>query len=163
METASANPLATQANDSPKSRWTVTEAGRAAVREMRSNGVNQAVIASALGMSASTLRDCIERDEALKQAYDAGSGEMESELVGILMGQARKGNTTAAIFLLKGACGFRENTPVAPKSDTPAINITIPPAMSAADLAALTAQMRVVSSDATDDSTKTSKRKEIVR
>lgn len=145
----------------------MTPEGREQVRVWRSNGVNQADIARQLGIGPRSFRDLLDRDEDLKDAYEAGSGQAESELVGILMRQAREGNTTAAIFLLKGAHGFREATPVAPKNDTaPTVNITIPPSLSADDLSKLTASMRDVTpaDQRTDEPTPNKrKKKELIR
>ena len=92
----------------PGQPWCITPGGCEQVRVWRSNGVNQADIARQLGIGPRSFRDLLERNQDLKDAYEAGSGQAESELVGILMKQAREGNTTAAIFLLKGAHGFRE-------------------------------------------------------
>lgn len=139
--------LAYRDDASPGQPWVVTHQGRELVRKDRGNGVAQAVIAGRLGMNATSFRSAMERDDDLRAAYDEGSGAMETELVGLLMQSARDGDRTSAIFLLKGACGFRENTPVAPKADAPAINITIPPALSHQDLLTLTQQMKSVTPD----------------
>lgn len=126
MNTSLSKPLAYRDDAASGQPWVVTPEGHDLVRRDRSNGVAQADIARRLGMNASSFRAAMERDDDLRAAYDEGSGMMETELVGLLMQAARDGDRTSAIFLLKGACGFRENTPVAPKADAPAINITIP-------------------------------------
>ncbi|MEP3637285.1 MAG: hypothetical protein ABJN14_08505 [Paracoccaceae bacterium] len=128
--------------------WTVTDTGRELIRKDRSNGVAQAVIAGRLGMSSRTFRDVLDRCEATRAAYDEGTGQMETELVSLLMAHARDGDRTSIIFALKALAGKRE---VGPAPDAPAqanqpnITIQIPPAMSQADLNALTAQMKDVS------------------
>ncbi|MEO0566707.1 MAG: hypothetical protein AAF066_03175 [Pseudomonadota bacterium] len=128
----------------------ITDAGRKRLTKDRANGLSQATCAARLGIGTTTLRRIMDDDEATKAAYDEGTGSMQDELVGLLMQHARDGDRTSAIFLLKGACGFRE---VGPSPDAPAqqqppqINITIPPAFSQSDIAALTAQMRDVSPD----------------
>jgi len=139
--------LAYRATDQTGQPWVVTPEGRDLVRRDRTNGVAQADIARRLGLNATSFRAAMERDDDLRAAYDEGSGMMETELVGLLMQAARDGDRTSAIFLLKGACGFRENTPVAPKADAPAINVTIPPALSPQDLLILTQQMKNITPD----------------
>lgn len=126
----------------------VTDAGRDLIRKDRSNGVAQAVIAGRLGMSSRTFRDVLDRCEATRAAYDEGTGLMETELVSLLMQHARDGDRTSIIFALKALAGKREvgPSPDAPaQTNQPSINITIPPALSAADLQAMTAQMKDVS------------------
>lgn len=147
---------------------TITDAGRERLTTDRANGLSQATCAARLGISASTLRAIMDKDEDVKAAYDAGTGAMQDELVGNLMQHAMDGDRTSAIFLLKGACGFREvgPSPDAPsQANQPSINITIPPALSSADLQALTDSMRTVSpNDAEPDaSTETKARKGLTR
>ncbi|MEM6636806.1 MAG: hypothetical protein AAF667_13060 [Pseudomonadota bacterium] len=162
--------LAYRDQDQPGEPWMVTDAGRDLVRKDRSNGVAQAVIAGRLGMSSRTFRDVLDRCEATRAAYDEGTGLMETELVSLLMQHARDGDRTSIIFALKALAGKRE---VGPSPDAPAtanqpsINITIPPALSSADLRALTDSMRTVSPDdaapdaSTDD--RPTKRKKVIR
>ncbi len=129
-------PLATKARGK-NGKWTVHQAAHEVVRNLRANGCAQATIASALGMPAATFRDVLDRDEALADPYGTGTAEMHDELVNILMKQARDGYAPAAMFLLKTSHGYRENTPVVPV-DARQINILIPPAATAEELAKLT-------------------------
>lgn len=123
----------------------LTDAGRKRLTKDRANGLSQATCASRLGISASTLRRIMDDDEDAKAAYDAGTGAMQDELVGLLMQHAREGDRTSAIFLLKGACGFREVGPTDGSSaSAPTVNITLPPPMSADQMQAQLAAMRDV-------------------
>ncbi|MBI1172496.1 hypothetical protein GC209_13950 [bacterium] len=133
-------PFATKARGK-SGAWTVHADAYPMVRSMRANGCAKASIAAALGMPASTFKDVLERDEALADAYGEGNAAMHDELVGLLMQQARDGYAPAAMFLLKSAHGYRENTPVA-APDQRTVNILIPPAATADELAKLTAAMR---------------------
>ena len=134
--------LATKARGK-SGKWTVHTTAHAVVRNMRANGCAQATIAAALGMPAATFRDVLDRDDALAEAYGEGNARMHDELIGILMQQARDGYAPAAMFLLKASHGYRENTPVQ-STDKRTVNILIPPAASADELAKLTAAMKDV-------------------
>lgn len=140
MKTKTNITLATKARGR-KGAWTVHAAAYPLVRSMRANGCAMASIAAALGMPATTFKEVMERDEALAAAYGEGNAAMHDELVGLLMQQARDGYAPAAMFLLKSAHGYRENTPVA-APDQRTVNILIPPAATADELAKLTAAMR---------------------
>ena len=148
MTKAISKTLAYRDPDQPGEPWVVTDAGRDLIIADRSNGVAQAVVAGRLGMSGRTFRDVLDRCEATRAAYDEGTGLMETELVSLLMAQARDGNLSAQIFALKALAGKRE---VGPAPDAPAqanqpnITIQIPPALSAADLQAMTSQMKDIS------------------
>ncbi len=164
------SPLAYRDTDQPGEPWVVSDAGRDLIRKDRSNGVAQAVVAGRLGMSSRTFRDVLDRCEATRSAYDEGTGLMETELVSLLMQHARDGDRTSIIFALKALAGKRE---VGPSPDAPAqanqpnITIQIPPALSASDLQALTAQMRTInpSDEAPDGSMddKPHKRRKVIR
>lgn len=158
-----ANDLITFDKSAPGQPASVTEAGRDRLTKDRANGLSQATCAARLGISARTLRDILDRDEDVKAAYDAGTGAMQDELVGLLMQHARDGDRTSAIFLLKGACGFREvgQAPDQAPATGPSINITLQPTMPDADLQASLAAMRDVSPQSAepDTDTDTTKRK----
>lgn len=154
MTKAVCNTLAYRDPDQPGEPWVVTDAGRDLIRKDRSNGVAQAVVAGRLGMSGRTFRDVLDRCDATRAAYDEGTGLMETELVSLLMAQARDGNLSAQIFALKALAGKRE---VGPAPDAPAqanqpnITIQIPPAMSPDQLAQMTANMRNVTPSEADN------------
>ncbi len=147
------SPLAYRDDDAPGRPWIITKDGREQVRAWRSNGVAQADIANQLGISPRSFRDLLDRDDDLKDAYSVGTDQMESELVGLLMSQAREGNLSAQIFALKALCRKREvgEAPGSKAQSAPAVNITIPAALSPSDLQALTDQMKIVSSDVDEE------------
>ncbi|MEO1563040.1 MAG: hypothetical protein AAFR98_06340 [Pseudomonadota bacterium] len=159
--------LAYRDEDQSGQPFVVTGNGHRAIFKYAADGVAQADIANRLGMSLSSFRAVLDRDEDAKAAFDGGRGEMETELVSLLMQQARDGNLTATIFALKALAGKREVGPApdAPAQATPSINITIPPALSAADLQALTATMRTVDPDGhpTDEAAPAKRTKGLIR
>jgi len=142
-------PLATKARGK-NGKWTVHPTAHDVVRDLRANGAAQATIAAKLGMPSSSFQGVLERNELLKDAYDEGTAEMHDELVGILMKQARDGYAPAAMFLLKASHGYRENTPIV-ATDKRTINILIPPAATAEELAKLTGAMRDITPTDTDE------------
>lgn len=80
------------------------------VEQLAADGNSMATISKALGIDRSTLYEIRKRQSAVDEAIERGYGEMEDELVHILMQKARdpkdKGSTTAAIFLLKSRRGY---------------------------------------------------------
>jgi len=154
MRTNAPISLAYRDPDQSGEPWIVTAEGRDLIRRDRSNGVAQSVIAGRLGMSPRSFTDVLNRDDDVKAAYDQGSGELETELVGLLMQHARDGDRTSVIFALKALAGKREvgPSPDAPtQANQPNITIQIPPAMSSDQLAQMTANMRNVTPSSTDD------------
>lgn len=65
-------------------------------------------IAKALGITVKTLRRLVDDDPALTDAADAAKDQEEAELRDALMASARKGDTVAALFLLKSRHGYRD-------------------------------------------------------
>ncbi len=113
---------------------TITEAGLTLVRKLAADGVAISTIAKALRVNPSTFRKMRKEDEALADAVETGRAKMETELVGILMAAARKGQIVPALFLLKTMRGFVEGKP--PEgAGGPLVNITIPAAMTPAEFA----------------------------
>ncbi|MEP5758062.1 MAG: hypothetical protein ABJ327_01885 [Litoreibacter sp.] len=143
-------------------RWTISPEAHDVVRRMRANGCANETIAAALGMPTSTFRDHVEKDGPLAEAYGEGHAAMRDELIGICMKAARDGYVPAAFFALKTMHGMRENTPVSSADKAPTVNISIPAPMTEEQLAAMTAQMKVVSSDAVDEPVK-SKPKRLIK
>ena len=111
---------------------TITPAGLALVRKRAADGVALSTIAKALRIDPKTFRTMRKADETLADAVETGRAAMETELVGILMAQARKGGAGAIVpclFILKSMRGFVEGKP--PEGSGGAtVNITIPAAMS---------------------------------
>lgn len=98
------------------------------VREMAANGFRWVSIAAGLGVTPKTLRNWREEFPELQDAYDEGREVERHTLHSCLAEQARKGNTTAAIFLLKAAHGYREGDQVG-QGDRVSVTIALPGAM----------------------------------
>jgi hypothetical protein len=63
-------------------------------------------IARALGTTVKTLKRLIDDDPSLTNAADSAKDQEEAELRDCLMAMARKGDTVAALFLLKSRHGY---------------------------------------------------------
>jgi len=97
---------------------------------MAQDGCSLATISDALGIGGDAFRALRKRQPEVQAALDVGLGVMQDELVDRLMKQARKGNTVAAIFLLKARCGLRDVGPMDPNNTAPTVNINITAPMS---------------------------------
>lgn len=95
----------------PSGQVEVLEPGLEQIREDAGNGLTNATIAARLGVSRWLLAKLKERDPRVAEALEAGRGRLEDELTDILLQKARKGDTTAAIFLAKARCGWRDQGP----------------------------------------------------
>lgn len=91
-------------------RYELTDVGLALVQQLARDGHPDAAIAEAIGINRDTLRALRDRDKRVKEALARGKAANEGELVNLLQEQARAGNITAAIFLLKARHGYREGT-----------------------------------------------------
>lgn len=78
------------------------------ILEMSREGVSKAGIARGLGCSPKLLNAWLDNEPELQNALDEGREIEHGELRGALMEQARAGNVTSAIFLLKTRHGYRE-------------------------------------------------------
>lgn len=107
---------------------TVHATGLDIITTMARGGHPVTSIAAALGMSSRVMRECRKRQPEVEEAFAAGLGGLEHELVHSLLTAARKGNVAAAMFLLKCRHGYRETgqTDTAPKV---AVQINLPGAM----------------------------------
>ncbi len=74
----------------------------------------------------------LKENPELAEAREACLGIEEKELVDALWEQAKGGNTTAAIFLLKARHHYRDNSPVADQTNVQ-VNITLPGAVRLAE------------------------------
>ena len=92
----------------PYNKLALTDDGREAVARALLDGYARNQIAKALGTTVATLRRIINDDPVLTDAIDARTDAEEMELRDLLMGMARKGDTTAAIFLGKSQFGWRD-------------------------------------------------------
>ncbi len=117
---------------------TITSAGLEKIQTMAANGNADVTIAHKLGIAPVTFRGLRNRDEKVDEALQIGRGRLADEITDILLTQARKGNTVAAIFLAKGRLGWRESGPI-PQSATAAVqvNIQVPARMTDEEFAEL--------------------------
>ncbi|MBL9066161.1 MAG: hypothetical protein JNN10_07700 [Sphingopyxis sp.] len=81
-------------------------------------GYPKAAIARALSISTRTLNRLIADDAELEAEVEAQRSFEETELRDILMELARKGDTTAAIFLAKARHGWRDRDDAKMNLDT---------------------------------------------
>lgn len=124
-------------------RKTLPENGLRVIAELASNGVQETVLASALGMDLKTWRRIRHEDPVAKAAWEEARLREEDRLVGALFRQALgtpaeyddAGNVIraeqppyapASMFLLKARHGYRDLGPTDGGSDRPTININIP-------------------------------------
>lgn len=119
-------------------RPTLTDEGKGVIARMSANGHNIPVIADALGLTNDQLKVAMKNDPALRAIFDEGRERLSDELASGLLAQARKGNVTCAIFLLKAMAGWRD-TGVDTGKGAPqvAVQINLPQAMSPDDYARL--------------------------
>jgi len=102
----------------------------AIIKDMAANGHSLVSIASNLGTSKTLLAKWFEQEPALQEAFDVGRESERHALHNMLFKEAtEKGNTTAAMFLLKSRHGYREGAEV-DQSGGVRISITLPGAMS---------------------------------
>lgn len=78
------------------------------ILEMSREGVSKKGIARGLGCSPKLLNAWLDSYPELQNALDEGREIEHTELRSSLMEQARGGNVTAAIFMLKTRHGYRE-------------------------------------------------------
>ena len=109
---------------------TIGARGLQIVERMAADGHADASIAKSLRMHRETLRLCRRRQPEVQEALDRGRAALEDELTHILLGQAREGNTVAAIFLAKARCGWREGEVPGGMGERVNVTINLPAAMS---------------------------------
>lgn len=118
-----------KATNGPDARATVTPAGIKLVSKMAKAGHANYSIGAVMGLGRENFRRAVERQPKLRQALDTALGELEAECVTALVTAMRKGQYTAAIFLLKGKFQFREAGVVEQPTGAAQVNIIIPPRM----------------------------------
>ena len=102
------------------------------IRNLAEKGVRETDIAKSLGMCFDTwLRIKNENPEALKALEEAKQIE-ENELFGILYEKAVKGDSVAAMFLLKTRHGYREGAEVT-NANQVNVKISVPGSMKPED------------------------------
>lgn len=90
----------------PWNKIALTEEQRLAVSQAILDHYPRNEIARALGVTVRTLKRIIDEDPSLTDAADAAKDQEEAELRDCLMASARKGDTVAALFLLKARHGY---------------------------------------------------------
>lgn len=108
---------------------TITPEGIRVAAKMCRAGHPQHGIAATMGLGRESFRSAIERQPELQRALDISLGALEQECVSVLVEAMRKGQYSAAMFLLKGKFGFREAGVVEQPTGATQINIVIPPRM----------------------------------
>jgi hypothetical protein len=104
------------------------------IRGLAANGVNEHAIAAALGLAFETWKRIRDEDPEAKAAWQEARAIEENRLAGELFRQAMDGNTTAAIFLLKGRHGWRDVGPAEGDSGVKVgVQINLPGALKAED------------------------------
>lgn len=86
----------------------VTPKGVELCHVMRAQAMPLSVIAHKLGISKTTLSDCMRRQPELQEAMETGHGKGEANLILQLHRAAMSGFAPAAMFLLKTMYGHRE-------------------------------------------------------
>jgi hypothetical protein len=115
------------AHGGPDSKATVTKEGIRIAAKMTRAGHPQHGVAACMGLGREGFRKAIERQPELRQALDVSLGELEQELVHVMVAAARAGAWQPACALLKGRFGYREHGPVETPASSTQINIVIPP------------------------------------
>lgn len=101
----------------PWNKTVLTIEGRDAVSVALLGGYPRAEIAAALGVNVTTLRRLITDDKVLMDAVAARKDLEEAELCDLLIANARRGDSAAAMFLLKARHGYRDRDDANQKRD----------------------------------------------
>lgn len=108
----------------PNRQVHVEPAGLKKIETMAANGHPAPDIAASLGCSGEALRMARKRQPEVAEAFERGHAALETELTHILLGHARDGNVTAAIFLAKARLGWRDQGP-SPEGGGQRVNVQI--------------------------------------
>jgi hypothetical protein len=101
----------------PWNKTVLTIEERDAVSVALLDGYPRAQIAAALGINVTTLRRLITDDKVLMDAVAARKDLDEAELCELLTANARRGDSAAAMFLLKARHGYRDRDDANQKRD----------------------------------------------
>ncbi len=101
----------------PWNKTVLTTDERDAVGVALLDGYARAEIAAALGINVTTLRRLITDDKVLVDAVTARKDLEEAELCDLLTANARRGDSAAAMFLLKARHGYRDRDDATQKRD----------------------------------------------
>jgi hypothetical protein len=139
----------------------ITAAGIEAVRILAAVGRTQNSIAASLGIGRAAFKACMDRQEAMRLAWEAGHSADEQHWVDVLRLAAANGAWIPSIFMLKSKFGYREND--APDT-RPNITIVLPDALSPEQyLKTISVQERPAITKAVDDEPRASTRGVLVR
>ncbi len=116
----------------PRARKHLRPDDYAKLEGMASVGASRRTIARRLDMPYKNFRQLLARDKRAEEAFEAGRGALESELVGRLYEQAidpKNRNPVPAIFLLKAMRNFSDQPQPALPENKVAITFQIPGAL----------------------------------
>lgn len=82
-------------------------------------GSTKEQIAAAFGISVDLFNDWLKRHEEIRAAFDRAKSLEYSKLTGMLFERAMKGDTVAAMFLLKSRHNARDSGPIQDDSKDP--------------------------------------------
>ena len=100
------------------------------LEDMASVGASMRTIAKRLGVAYVTFQKILQRDKRAKAAFEAGRGQLQTDLVKCLYEAAvNKGNIVAAIYLTKAMCGFTDQPQPQPQESRVKIEIRLPRAL----------------------------------
>lgn len=99
--------------------------GLQTIRDLAERGVKETDIAKALGMSFPTWQRIKEENEEARETLEEARQIEENKLFGVLYEKAMKGDSTAAMFLLKTRHGYREGAELV-NANQVNVKITLP-------------------------------------
>lgn len=100
------------------------------IEEMAATGYREVDIARALDTSWQVFNRIRQENESVANAFEAGRGREHQALVSKLYEKAMKGDTVAALFLLKTRHGYREGHVVEHRSNVD-VRLILPEALPA--------------------------------
>lgn len=98
-------------------RKTLPRGGVEIIRRLASDGCSDTQIAQQLRMDRRTLARIRQENPKAQAAYEEGRAAEETELVGLLMEKARRGDKVSAMFLLKSRHNYRDMGPIEGQED----------------------------------------------
>jgi hypothetical protein len=110
-------------------RKTLPAGGLDKIRDLASSGVQETVLAKALGLDYRTWQRIRAEDPQAKAAYEEARALERDKLVGALYEKALKGDGPAAMFLLKTRHAYREQGPADGEQQGAQVNINLPASM----------------------------------
>lgn len=108
-----------------RKKKTLPTNGLQTIRDLAERGVKETDIAKALGISFPTWQRIKEENEVARETLEEARQIEENKLFGMLYEKAMKGDSTAAMFLLKTRHGYREGAEVVSANQVN-VKITLP-------------------------------------